>query len=411
MAKGDYIFGLDIGSSNIRSIVGEILPNLPLQVIGVHTSTSAGTRRGQIVDVEDAAETVSKNLENIERKMGETPDSLITSLGGTRIESSSSRGVVAISRADNEVSQEDVNRVIKAAEAISLPPNKEIIHSIPKEFIIDKESGIKDPVGMHGIRLEVESEIIYGPSPYIKNLEKAVEKANTSISSIVFSTLAASEAVLSKRQKELGVLVLDIGGSSTKLCVFEEGSLINASVIPIGSSHITNDIAIAFQLPIDTAEKIKLKYGAAYNKSTPKKENIDVKEIDGKEDKKISRKELLEVIEERNLEILDLVNQRLRKIKREKLLPAGTVLVGGGAKMIGIEEMVKRHLRLPCQTGFPQGVEGIVNEIDDPSFATTVGLLLWEMREKTEEKGGFAQKTNLNKYFSKVKSWFDELMP
>jgi len=409
MAKGNYIFGLDVGTSNIKSVVGEILPNLPLQIISANISPSSGVRRDQVFDIEDTAESIQKNIEEVEEKIGEKIPGFICSIGGPHIKSIVSRGVVAVSRANGEVSDEDIDRVIKAAEAVSLPSNKEIIHTIPREFVVDKERGIKDPRGMHGVRLEVECNVIFGSSVYINNLIKAVEGSGSTVENLVFSTLAGATAVLSKRQKELGVLVLDLSGGSTGMCVFEEQTLLSSSVLPVGASHITNDIAIAFQLPIDIAEKLKIKYGAAESKNILNKEKIQLKELGG-EERVISRKKLVEVIEARNLEILELVNKELRKIGREKLLPAGVVLIGGGAKMPGMEELVKAKLHLPCQIGFPKEVEGIVDKIDDPSFATVVGLLLWQLKEEREE-GRFQRKFQIGKKLSKIKKWFEELLP
>lgn len=409
MSRGHYIFSLDIGSSNIKSVIGEVLPNLPLQIIGANITEAQGVRKGQIFDIEDVVNSIGKNFEEIEKKIGERADEFIASIGGPHIQSTTSKGVVAISRADGEISEEDVSRVIKAAEAVSLPKNKEILHTLPREFIVDKETGIKDPKGMHGVRLEVETEVIFGSSPYINNLIKAIENSGKSVGNLVFSTLAAGEAVLSKRQKELGVLVLDIGGGSTGFCVFEEGNLLSASVLPVGASHITNDIAIAFQLPIDIAEKVKLRYGLATAEKFVKKEEVKLEKLGGEQGKIISRKKLIEVIEARNLEILELTNKELKKIGREMLLPAGVVLIGGGAKMPGIEELVKKELHLPCQIGFPKEVEGIVDKIDDPCFATAVGLLLFEMKEAGKE--GFQSKIQVGKNFSKIKKWFEGLLP
>ena len=405
MPKGSYLFALDIGSCNIRAVVGEILPNLPLQIVAAHVSEAQGIRRGQIFDIEDAANSIQTNIEEIEKKIGERPTEIICSIGGSHIQSTASRGVVAVSRADGEVSQEDVDRVIKAAEAISLPKNKEILHVLPRQFILDKEEGIKDPRGMHGVRLEVEAEVIFGFTPYINNLVKSVEEAGIGVKNLVFSTLAGSEAVLSKRQKELGCLVLNLGGGSTGLCVFEEGDLLSASVLPIGASHITNDIAIAFQLPIDVAEKLKLKYGFAQINDISKKEEINLKEVEG-EEKVILRRKLAEVIEARNIEILELVGKDLKKIGRERLLPGGVIVIGGGAKMPGIEELIKKELHLPCQIGFPKDVEGIVDKIDDPSFATAVGLLIWDLKEEKPQR-----KIKIGKTFSRIKRWIEGILP
>lgn len=412
--RGNYILSLDVGSSFIRSAIGEILPNLPLQIIEVCTTESQGIRKGQIFDYESAVEAIAQNINEISSKIGEKSPDFIVSISGPHIESITSRGVVAVSRADGEITEDDVQRALKAAEAFSLPKNKEIIHIIPKDFMVDKERGIKDPVGMHGVRLEVECEVILGSTNYINNFTKAINEAGGNINKMIFSTLAASEAVLSKKQKELGVLVLDIGGSSTGMCVFEEGNLLSASVLPVGASHITNDIAIAFQLPIEIAEKIKLKYGNACQAEERKKEEIYLKDFGQETNKKISRKKLIEVIEARLLEILELVNKELKKIEREKLLPGGVVLTGGGAKMPNIEEIVKRELHLPCQIGFPSKVEGIVDKIDDPAFATVIGLLLWEFYEIKEYEGSnfkFGSKIKIGKSFSKIKRWLEGLLP
>jgi len=247
--------------------------------------------------------------------------------------------------------------------------------------------------------------VIFGFIPYINNLVKAVEEAGLSCRDLVFSALAASEAVLPKRQRELGCLVLTLGGGSTGLCVFEEGDLLTTAVLPIGASHITNDIAIAFQLPIDSAEKLKLRYGFAYEEGVSKKEEINLKEITG-EDKVILRRKLVEVIEARDIEVLELVNKELKRIGRERLLPGGVIVTGGGAKMPGIDSLVKRELHLPCQVGFPKDVEGIVDKIDDPSFATAVGLLLWDSKEEKSQR-----KMKVGETFSKIKKWFEGLMP
>lgn len=410
MSNSDYLFALDIGSSNIKSVVGQILPNLPLQIINVSVSESHGIRKGQVFDVEDVAESVRANVEEIEKKIEGKPGNFIVSIDGPHIQSITSRGVIAISRADGEVSEEDVDRVIKAAQTVSIPQNQEILHILPKEFMVDKEEGIKDPVGMHGVRLEVECEVIFGSSPRIKNLMKALEEAGIGVENLVVSPIAASEAVLSKRQKELGVLVLDIGGGSTGLCIFEEGNLLKNSILPIGASHITNDIAIAFQVPVNIAEKLKLKYGMAENETLSRKEEIHLGEIGGEAKKSIPRKKLIEVIEARNVEILDLANKELKKVGRERLLPGGVVIAGGGAKMPDMENLVKRELHLPCQIGFPKQVEGIIDKVDDPSFATVVGLLLWKLKE-TGREGGFGDKIQINKVFPKIKNWLESLLP
>jgi cell division protein FtsA len=410
MRKGEYIFAIDLGTHSIKSLVGEILPNLPLQIVAQEITPSAGIRKGTVVDIEETRNALSTNLENLSKKVGERVNSVICSLGGTHIEYTTSKGVVAISRADGKVTKEDVERVIKAAEAISLPTNKEILHIFPREFILDKEGEIKDPVGMEGVRLEAECSIILAPINALRNLERVFELLNVEIDEVIFSGLAASEAILSKRQKELGCLLVDIGGFTTTLSVWEEGELIHTRVLPIGAGHITNDIAIAFQLPIDIAEKLKIRYGSTLpTVDIGKKEKIDLHEIDEKEGKLISRKEMLEVIDARVSEICDLINEELKKISRAKLLPAGIILCGGGAKLPGMVEFFKRKLKLPCEIGYPSGVEGIVDRIDDPSFGTVVGLLNYYLKQSPEAP--LRSKRLLKDKIKQIKNWLRELLP
>ncbi|MDH4129306.1 MAG: cell division protein FtsA, partial [Spirochaetota bacterium] len=328
----DYtICGLDIGSSNIRAIVAQKKSDGPKpQVLGVAQVSASGMRRGVVVDIEETVKDIKKVIKEVERTSGMPFDDAYISIGGTHISCCSSRGVVAVSRADGEISPEDVDRVITAAQAISLGQNREIIHILPRYFIVDGQDMIKDPVSMNGIRLEVDTLIIHGSSPFIKNLNKCIKDADISINELVFAPLAAAYAVLNRRQKELGVLVLDFGGGTTGLTVFEEGDMIHSQVLPVGSAHITNDIAIGLRTSIDVAERVKLEYGSALPWEINKKETIDLTKVGGEGE--VSRHELAEIIEARVNEIIDLVNKELKKIDRQGLLPAGIVLVGGGAK-------------------------------------------------------------------------------
>ncbi len=414
MAREEIIVGLDIGSSVIRVIVGQqSADESKPHIIGIGMAPSAGIRRGVVVDVEEAVGSISTALEKAERVTGIPIESAYVSIGGAHIESQLSRGVIAVSRADGEIGEDDVARVIEAAQAITLPTNYEILHVVPKTFIVDDQEGIKDPVGMSGVRLEVEAHIIQGASSFIKNLTKCIYRAGVDIDDLVLAPLAAAEAVLTRRQKELGVILIDVGAGTTGLTVYEEGDLVHTKVIPVGSEHITNDIAIGLRTSVDIAEKVKLEYGTALPASITDREEIDLGKIDQNEEQIVDRKEVANIIEARLAEIFSLVDKELKKVGKSGQLPAGAVLTGGGAKLPDIVDFAKEELRLPAQIGMPQEVPVTVEKIDDPAFATAVGLVLWG--SGSEVKGGRFSlggiPSSVNDTVDKMKKWFKTFLP
>ena len=387
MSKGDILVGIDVGTSVVRTIISQRKSDetKPL-ILGVGEAFSFGINNGVIVDVEETVNAITKSKEEAERISGVPVEHAYISINGSHICSQFSKGVVAVSRADGEISEEDVGRVINAAQAISMPNNKEIIDIIPCSYTIDGQDQIKDPVGMNGVRLEVNALVIEGMAPFIKNLMKCVQRCGIDIDDLVFAPLAAAKSVLLKRQRELGVVIVDIGKGTTGISVFEDGNILYSSVIPIGAGHITNDIAIGLRTSIDVAEKIKLGYGAALSKEINKKDKINISEIDENEEGVFSRRYISEIIEARLEEIFSMVDKELKKIDKSGMLPAGVVVTGGGAKMSGIVPMAKEALKLPAQIGFPMELNGIVDRINDPSFATAVGLIMWE----SDENGAFS---------------------
>lgn len=414
MAKENIIVGLDVGTCYIRTVVARINPDqLKPQVIGIGKVPSFGLRRGSVVDIDEVVKNIGQSVQEAERNSGLSIERVLVSLSGNHIVPKISKGVVAISRADGEVSKEDVERAIKAASAVSVPQNREILHTIPRSFSIDNQEGIKEPVGMNGVRLEVDALIIEGSIPFVRNLKKCVEEAGLEIEEMVLAPLAASRAALSKRQKELGVLALDLGGGTVGLTVFEEGEILHSYVLPIGSAHITNDIAIGIRSDVDLAEKVKLEYGSALSSEINKKDVIDLSKLSAEEKGAIPRAEMVSIIEARLCEILELVNKELKKIERQGLLPAGAVLLGGGAKIPGLVDLAKRELRLPVQVGFPLETEGVVDEIDDPSFATVIGLVLWNMDKhlKSGVRGIPLPGIPIGATVNKIKGWFQNFLP
>jgi cell division protein FtsA len=417
MTKRNILCGIDVGSSNVRTVIAQIIPNDEKpRIIGVGIAPSSGVRRGVIVDIEEILKAVSASVEKAEKTAGVTVDKAVVSIGGNHISAQVSKGVIAIGRADGEVTGDDIERVIGATQAISIPPNKEIIHIIPQSYTLDEQENIKDPLGMNGIRLEVKAIIIQGFSPHIKNLIKCFQRANIDIENFVLSSLAASQSTLTKRQKELGVALVDIGGGTTSVSVFEEDDLVATFVVPVGGAHITNDIAIGLRTSIDVAEKVKLEFGNARPKDISKKEEINLAEIDSSEEGIVSRYHVAEIIEARLEEIFNLVNEELKSIGKNELLPAGVVLTGGTAKLPGAIDLAKKVLRLPVQTGFPIQLGGLVDKVDEPSFSTVIGLLTWDI-ENTQaiNNKNSGQLTSIlessKKIIAKIKEWLKKFLP
>lgn len=415
MAKEQIFIGLDVGSSQIRVVVGKQESEMGSpSIIGVGESVSTGIRRGVIVDIDEAVSSISESLEKAERMTGLTLDHAVVSVGGAQITSMESHGVVAVARADGEITENDVIRVVDASQAISIPPNREILHVIPKTFTVDGQTGIKDPVGMSGIRLEVDTQIIQASVPFIKNLTKCILQAGLEIDDLVLAPLAAATAVLTKKQKELGVAVVDLGGGTTGLVVFEEGDLLLANILPVGSMHITNDLAIGLRTSVDTAEKVKLQYGQAEVKEVKKDFDIDLSKIDKQEEGKVSVKHVVEIVEARLEEIFDLINKQLKSIGRDGQLPAGVILTGGGAKLPGVVDLAKKQLRLPISLGMPGSVATVIDRVNDPAFATSVGLVSWAnefLLGSSRTVNKFARKVLENDTINKLRHWFKSFLP
>ena len=405
MARAHLIIGLDIGTSAIKTLVAQKSSNTELEVISQVQEPAAGTRKGVVIDTEVVSNILENILERVKTETGARINSVYLNVGGSHIFSTSSRGLVSVSRADQKISEEDVNRVLQAAQTFSLPSNKEIFDVLPREFIVDGEKGIKEALGMQGVRLEAEVLVLGGFSPYLKNLTQAVLNSDLQILDMIPSPISSARACLSPRQKELGVAILDIGAGTSGLAVFEEGDLIHLAIFPIGSGNITNDIAIGLKTDIDVAERIKIEHGSCLlgpTRAARKKEKIETGEL---EPLVFSQKQLVNIIEARVSEIFGEVNKELKKISREKLLPAGVVLTGGGAMLPKIVELAKKELKLPCRLGKPQG---FLDFEKDPRLATVCGLVLERADLETERSASMLRRTNL---LSKLKRIFKVFIP
>ena len=397
MSKGRIIASLELGSSKIVTLIAkaetdEITGDTAISVAGVSSVASRGIRKGQIVDIEETVEAVIASVEAAERMAGYNLQSAFVALGGAHFDSQNSHGVVAVSDPSGEISPDDVARVIEAASAISLPQSREVIHVIPREFIVDGEAGVKDPVGMSGVRLEVETHIVTAATPAVKNITKAVGEVGIETEDLVFSGFAAAEAVLSSTEKELGCVLIDIGGGTTSVAVFLEGALAYSGVIPVGAKNVTNDLAIGLRVSLEAAEKIKIALSEDKKKLKLKPEeesdSLELKEIGITEVKKVSKKTLIEgIIRPRLNEIFTMVKIELEKNNLGSRVPSGVILTGGGAETVGAHDAARRILALPVRIGKPEGVGGLIDEILTPAFATPIGLLIYGSKVASKEKG------------------------
>lgn len=397
MSRGRILAGIDVGTCKVTTVILSIDEETEkLHVVGVANEPSRGLRKSQVVDIEEAVDAVTRSVEAAERMAGYSISSAFVSIGGTHIQSQNSKGVVAVSNPNEEIQQEDVSRVIEAARAISLPSSREILHVIPRDFIVDSQEGIKDPLGMTGVRLEVEAHIVTGTTTAMRNLAKCVTEIGIDVTGMVFSGLATAEAVLTDTEKELGVCLVDIGGGTTSLTVFVEGSLAYSSVIPIGAKNITNDIAIGLRVSLETAEKIKVGLSehsqeellGRSDKGGKSSDELELKKLGLDEEvKKISYKTLTEgIIRPRLNEIFSLAGEELQKSGYGLATPAGVVVSGGGAKTVGIIESCKRTLSLPARIGRPQALTGLVDEIKDSDFAVSQGLMVYAAKNSLGTK-------------------------
>ncbi len=398
MADSKIAVGIDIGSSKVSTVIGQIETD-GINILGVSEVVSRGIRRGQIVDIEESAASINASLDAAERMAGYSVDRVFVSLSGAHILSQNSKGVVAISAPSGEITDADVQRVLEAAGAVSTPSSTTVLHVLPKTFTVDGESGIKDPIGMTGVRLEVDTHIITGNSVSVKNVQRVLEQeAGVGVVSVVFSGLASSLSVLTETEKELGVLLVDVGAGITNVCIFVEGALSYSTVIPIGARHITNDLAIGLRISLESAEKIKLFLSRKFGKKKEKEEekgeenpdDLDLSNLHLIEDlKKVSQKTLVDgIIKPRLNELFTMVSIDLKKSGFATQTPAGVVVTGGGARTAGAEESAKRMLSMPVRIGIPAGIAGLIDDVENPSFATAVGLLVFAKGFRSNEPAG-----------------------
>ncbi len=415
MTKQKHITVLDIGSSFVRIVITEIVDDEKPRVIGVGKTSSLGMRKGVIIDLEDVVKSIKDSVQKAEMMAGVQVEEVYVTIGGSHLKCVPTKGVIGVGRADGEVSEEDVERVINSSQTINIAQNYEILHIIPQSFSLDDQKGIREPIGMAGVRLEMKGLVIMGFIPYLKNIAKCINLAGLELLGFVASPLASAKAILNKRQQELGVVSIDIGGETTSLAIYEERELVYLAVLPVGANHITNDVAIGLRTSIDVAEKVKLKYGSAISSEINKNEKINLASLSSDEEGVVSRHHVAEIIEARVEEIFNLVEKELQRINRSALLPAGAVLTGGGACLYGMVDLAKLNLKLPAQVGFPSGLSGLVDKIDDPSCSVAVGAILWVLKEGHQLEAGPStspgKNNKSNQILDNIKKWLKDLLP
>ena len=408
MPKSENIIaGLDIGTTKICCIIGEVRDEKEVDIIGIGTHPSRGLRKGVVVNIESTVESIKGAVEEAELMAGCEIDSVYVGIAGGHIKGFNSHGVIAVK--NKEVSQFDIDRVLEAAQAVAIPPDREVIHIIPQEYILDEQEGIREPLGMSGVRLEAKVHIVTGAVTSAQNIVRSVNKAGLEVKDIVLEPLASSDAVLDRDEKELGVAMVDIGGGTSDLAIFFEESIKHTSVLAIGGNHITNDIAIGLRTPQAEAEKIKKTYGCAMTALVRKDDTIEVPSTGGRESRILSRQILSEIIEPRVEEMFHLIKREVEISGFSELIASGVVLTGGAASMEGITDLAEKIFKLPVRRGFPKGIGGLVDVVSSPMYATSVGLILFGLKNHQHGKKPKLIDRNLfDKIFDRMKGWVED---
>jgi cell division protein FtsA len=406
MAKyGDMIVGLDIGTTKTCAIIGETT-DTGIDIIGIGSHPSKGLRKGVVVNIDNTVDSIKRAVEEAELMSGSEIASVYTGIAGSHIEGLNGHGIVAVK--GREVDKDDVRRAIEAAKAIAIPLDREILHTFSQYFIVDDQDGVGDPIGMSGVRLEAKVHIVTGSVTSIQNIVKSVNRVGLDVNGVVLEQMASSEAVLSSDEKELGVVIIDIGGGTTDIAVFAEGSIKHTAVLSVGGSYLTNDIAVGLRTPVDEAEKIKIKYGCAYTPLISPDDTIEVPSVGGRPPRKVSRQILGEIIEPRVEEILRLAYREIVKSGYEDLIASGIVLTGGTAILDGITELAEQIFNMPVRRGRPVGIGGLTDVVNSPLYATGVGLVVYGSKNRSEHVFRKIEGNMFNRLFRNIKKLFVE---
>lgn len=403
-AEKNMIVGLDIGTSKVVAAVGEVGANGEIEVVGIGSCASRGLKKGVVVNIESTVQSIQRAVEEAEQMAGCEIHSVYTGIAGSHIRSLNSHGIVAIK--DKEVVGEDVERVIDAARAVAIPSDQKILHILPQEFIIDNQEGIREPIGMSGVRLEAKVHMVTGAVSAAQNIVKCVRRCNLEVDDVILQQLASSRAVITEDEKELGVCLVDIGGGTTDIAVFTHGSITHTAVIPIAGDQVTNDIAVALRTPTQHAEAIKIQYACCLTQLASVDETIEVPSVGERPPRRLSRQTLAEVVEPRYEELFTLVQAELQRSGYEHLIAAGIILTGGSAQMEGAVELAEEVFHIPVRLGMPQDVKGLTDVIRNPVYATVVGLLLFGNENRALARVHMPLGSTKSGMLVRMKNWF-----
>jgi len=398
------VVGLDIGTSKVVALVGEMQPDGSIEVVGLGSHPSRGLKKGVVVNIESTVQSIQRAVEEAELMAGCEIHSVYAGIAGSHVRSLNSHGVVAIR--DKEVTHADVEHVIDAAKAVAIPADQKILHVLPQEFIIDGQEGIRDPIGMSGVRLEAKVHIVTGADSAAQNIVKCVQRCGLTVEDVVLEQLASSYAVLTEDEKELGICLVDIGGGTTDLAVFSNGAIRHTAVIPIAGDQVTNDIAVSMRTPTQYAEDIKVRYACALSQLANPDESIEVPSVGDRPARRLARQTLAEIVEPRYEELYGLIRDELRRSAFEEIIAAGIVLTGGSAKMEGAIDLAEEIFHVPVRLGLPQQVKGLAEAVQNPIYSTGVGLLLYARENTLGHGGSRALPTNMSGVLERMKSWF-----
>lgn len=374
------IAGLDIGTTKIAALIAEVTDDMRVNIIGVGLAPSKGLRKGTVVDIEQASESIVQAVEQAEHMAGQRIESVFVGITGEHIRSLNSKGMIAVTSPTREISREDVERVMESSRTVVLTPDREIIHAIPRGYIVDGQNGIRHPEGMSGSRLEVETHIIHGSSTFLQNVSKCVHRAQLQINALVVEPIATAEAVLTEAERNLGVALADIGGGTTDVAVFTDGEIYYTGVIPIGGNHVTNDISMGLRTPPEESERVKLQYACALKEMVGDDEVVSHRPMGSNEERKVPARVLAEIVEPRMRELFELVYEEIKRSGAAGMLPGGLVLSGGGSLMRGVADLAREVTDMPVRVGRPMNIGGLADKVDSPVFATGVGLLLYGLK-------------------------------
>ncbi len=404
------IAGIDVGSTKICTLIGRVSDSGPLNVIGMGVVPSRGVRRGVITDIEVASRSIEESVRKAQNMAHYTISEAYLGISGSHVSSQNSRGAVSIGRGDRPVDREDIQRVLEDAEAIAVPHNRRILHTIPREYIIDGQEGIKNPIGLMGFRLEVEAHIVTGSTTCIQNLEQCVERNGIRVVDSVFQPLASALAVLTEEEGRMGVVLIDMGGGTTDLATYLDGSVWETMVFDVGGNHVSNDIAVLLRTPFVAAEEAKIRYAHALAAQVDEAEMIELSSFGHEGLATVSRRELCEIVEARVEEMFGIIARDIRRSGYEELLAAGVVLTGGTSDLRGIREVASRQLQMPVRIGVPHRLHGVVEAVSNPAYATAVGLLLWGMKAAADRED-LPLVQHPRTFFQLIRAMIKKLMP